>query len=75
MERNKNSIFTRVLSFLMVLAMLLPFVGLVVPVKASAEEASAIGGAPMVELSWGDEVVVLDGVATPYKSASSTASS
>ena len=76
MKRNKNSIFKRILSALLGLAMLFICIGAALPAMAMpAKAVEAISGAPEVSLAWADDVVVSNGVALPYKSASSTASS
>ena len=76
MKKNKNSIFKRILSALLGFAMLFICIGAAIP--AMETPAKAVEGstdAPEVSLAWADDVVVSNGVALPYKSASSTASS
>ena len=60
----------------MVLVMLVPFAMNVFPLIASAEEVINEENTPTVSLAWDtNTVTVMDGVATPYKNASATASS
>jgi hypothetical protein len=69
MKLHKNSIFKRVLSFVMVFAMMLPLFATVLPLAASADESvTAESVSPTVRLEW-DEGTVLDddGVAIPHK--------
>ena len=76
MKQRKNLICKRILSFVMVLVMLVPFAMSVFPLIASAEEAINEENTPTVSLAWNtNTVTVTDGVATPYKNASATASS
>ena len=60
----------------MVLVMLVPFCTTLLPIIASAAEAINEETTPTVSLAWDTSTVtVTDGVATPYKNASATASS
>ena len=79
MIKNKNLITKRILSFVLMLTMALPFFAMVFPIIALAEDAGAEAVAesdPTVSISWDtNTVTVIDGVATPYKNASATANS
>ena len=76
MKLNNNSIFKRVLSCVMIIAMLLPMSSALFSIVASAAEAISDATTPNVSLNWDTSTVtVTDGVATPYKNASATASS
>ena len=80
MKQHKNLIWKRVLSFVMVLAMLVPFCTMLFPIVASAEEVmdeiTETDKTPKVSLAWDTSTVtVTDGVAMPHKSADATASS
>ena len=58
----------------MALALLVPFFTMLAPIAVSAAEGETV--APTVSIAWDESTVTLtDGVATPYKNASSTASS
>ena len=74
----KKLINKRILSFVMILAMMLPFFGTIFPVIAYADDdgSEITDSTPRVSLAWDTSTVTLtDGVATPYKNASATASS
>ena len=76
MKQRKNLICKRILSCVMIFCMMLPFAGALLPLVAYAEEQTIIDDTPRVSLSWDETTVtVTDGVATPYKNASTTASS
>lgn len=76
MKKNKNSIFKRILSALLGFAMLFICIGAAIPaMETPAKAVEGATDAPEVSLAWADDVVVSNGVALPYKSASSTASS
>ena len=80
MKQHKNLIWKRVLSFVMVLEMLVPFCTMLFPIVASAEEVmdeiTETDTTPKVSLAWDTSTVtVTDGVAMPHKSADATASS
>ena len=76
MKQHENLICKRILSFVMVLVMLVPFAVSVLPLAALAAEAINEATTPTVSLAWDTSTVtVTDGVATPYKNASATASS
>ena len=61
---------------MMIFAMMLPFAASMFPLAASATEAINEATAPTVSLAWDTTTVTLtDGVATPYKNASTTAKS
>ena len=60
----------------MVTVMLVPISAVLFPIVASAAEAISEATTPTVSLAWDtNTVTVTDGVATPYKNASATASS
>jgi hypothetical protein len=60
----------------MVLVMLVPFCTVLFPIVTSAAEVIGEETDPTVSLAWDtNTVTVTDGVATPYKNASTTASS
>ncbi len=85
MKRLNNSIFKRILSSVMAAFMLVALCTSLLPITASAAEAAneatneaTLGEAiaPTVSIAWDESTVTLtDGVATPYKNASATASS
>ena len=76
MKQHKSLICNRILSFVMVLVMLVPFATSAFLLIASAEEAINEENTPTVSLAWNtNTVTVTDGVATPYKNAGTTASS
>ena len=70
MKQNKNSIFKRLLSCLLVTVMLVPMCSVLLPIIASAADSveEKIGPTPKVSLAWDTSTVtVTDGVAMPYK--------
>ena len=77
-QKNK-SLFIRLLSCVMVMAMVVPLCAMLMPFTAFATDDSAdeiTDTSPTVSLAWDtDTVTVTDGVATPYKNANVTASS
>lgn len=76
MKQRKNLICKRILSFVMVLVMLVPFCTALLPIIASAAEVISEANTPIVSLAWDtNTVTVTDGVATPYKKADTTAKS
>ena len=75
MKRHKNSLKVRILAFVMVLVLLVPFVSIFAPIIAFAAEAisEAQNSLPKVSLEWGDGVVTdASGVADPYKSGAAS---
>ena len=69
MKQHKNLICKRILSFVMIFCMMLPFAVSVLPLVASAVEAINEATTPTVSLAWDtNTVTVTDGVATPYMS-------
>ena len=75
MKRHKNSLKVRILAFVMVLVLLVPFVSIFAPIIASAAEAvsESQNSLPKVRLEWGDGVVTdANGVADPYKSGAAS---
>ena len=80
MKQKNKSAFIRLLSCVMVVTVLLPLCAMVIPVRAFASDDNTAGEmpdtAPTVSLAWDTSTVtVTDGVATPYKNASVSASS
>ena len=78
MKRHKNFIYQRVLSLLMVLVMLVPFFGTVLPIFSFADEPqNEEPTLPTVSISWASGTPMSsDGkVAMPVKSAGDSASS
>ena len=64
----KNLINKRILSFVMIFAMVLPLVATVFPLLVSAEESGAAAISPTVRLEWKDGTALDDdGVALPHK--------
>ena len=75
MKRHKNSLKVRILAFVMVLVLLVPFVSIFAPIVASAAEAvsESQNSLPKVRLEWGDGVGTdANGVADPYKSGATS---
>ena len=76
MKKNKNSIFKRALSYVLVVALMIPLCAIALPISASAAGAETESADPTVRLEWDTSTVaVTDGVATPHVNASATANS
>ena len=79
MKRKNKSAFIRVLSSVILIAMITPLFAMLFSITASAIdslEGETDTVSPAVSLAWDTStVIVTDGVAAPYKNASSTASS